>query len=144
MARARKAFRELTVSEATNYGRKTAPMLRIQGLWLQELGFNIGDPVLVKCEDGKLIIMANTAMVKLKKAEQAFMEEETRKLEKRFQKEKEELRARFVPERQEDYGMVRKQEWRRDDMGTCILTGRGHEVCTRNRSWMRSTESILP
>lgn len=35
MARARKEFRELTVSEATNYGRKTAPMLRIQGLWLQ-------------------------------------------------------------------------------------------------------------
>ena len=56
MARAKKEYRELTVSEATNYGRKTAPMLRIQGLWFQELGFNIGDPVLVKCEDGKLII----------------------------------------------------------------------------------------
>ena len=29
MARMRKDFRELTVSEATSYGRKTAPMLRI-------------------------------------------------------------------------------------------------------------------
>ena len=42
MARAKKEYRELTVSEATNYGRKTAPMLRIQGHWFQELGFNVG------------------------------------------------------------------------------------------------------
>ena len=103
MARAKKEYRELTVSEACCYGRKTAPMLRIQGLWFQELGFNVGDPVLVKCEDGKLIITADTAAAELKKAEQAFMEEETRKLEKRFQMEKKELRARFVAERQMDY-----------------------------------------
>ena len=64
MARARKEYRKLTVSEATNYGMKRAPMLRIQGLWFQEMGFNVGDPVLVKCEEGKLIIMAE-----LKKAE---------------------------------------------------------------------------
>ncbi len=106
MARAKKEYRELTVSEATNYGRKTAPMLRIQGHWFQELGFNIGDPVLVKCEEGKLIIMADTAMAELKKAEKAFLEEEARKLEKKFQKEKKALRARFVAERQADYCMV--------------------------------------
>ena len=106
MARAKKEYRELTVSEATNYGRKTAPMLRIQGLWFQELGFNIGDPVLVKCEDGKLIIMRDTAREELIEAEKAFMEEETRKLQERFQKEKKELRARFVAERRADYGMV--------------------------------------
>lgn len=50
----------------------------------QELGFNIGGPVLVKCEEGKLIIMADTAMAELKKTEQAFMEEETRKLQECF------------------------------------------------------------
>ncbi len=77
----RKDFRELTVSEATNYGRRTAPMLRIQGLWLQELGFNVGDPVLVKCEDGKLIITPDTTRVELMEAEKAFMEKETRKLQ---------------------------------------------------------------
>lgn len=77
MAKARKEYRELTVSEATNYGRKTAPMLRIQGLWFQELGFNIGDPVLVKCEDGNLVIMRDAT-----------------------------LHARFVAERQPAYGMV--------------------------------------
>lgn len=103
MARARKEYRELTVSEATNYGMKRAPMLRIQGLWFQEMGFNVGDPVLVKCEEGKLLIMADTAMEELKKAEKAFMEEETKKLQQKFQKEKKELRARFVAERQADY-----------------------------------------
>lgn len=106
MARAKKKYRELTVSEACSYGRKTAPMLRIQGLWFQELGFNVGDPVLVKCEEGKLIIMADSAMAQLKEAEKAFMEEETKKLQQKFQKEKKALRARFVAERQADYCMV--------------------------------------
>ena len=106
MARTKKEYRELTVSEATNYGRKTAPMLRIQGLWFQELGFNIGDPVLVKCEDGKLIIMRDTAREELIEAEKAFMEEETKKLQKKFLKEKKELKARFVSERQANYCMV--------------------------------------
>ena len=99
----RKDFRELTVSEATNYGRKTAPMLRIQGLWLQELGFNVGDPVLVKCEDGKLIITPDTSSVELIEAEKAFVEEETKKLHKKFLKEKRELHARFVAERKNGY-----------------------------------------
>ena len=106
MAKARKEYRELTVSEATNYGRKTAPMLRIQGLWFQELGFNIGDPVLVKCEDGKLIITADRTRAELMEAEKAFMEEETRKLHEKFLKEKKELHARFVAERQSGYGIV--------------------------------------
>ena len=106
MARAKKEYRELTVSEACCYGRKSAPMLRIQGLWFQDLGFNIGDPVLVKCEDGKLVITADTALSEMKKAEQAFMEEETRKLQERFRDERKELRARFVAERQSDYCMV--------------------------------------
>lgn len=69
-------------------------MLRLQGLWMQELGFNIGDPVLVKCEDGKLIITPDKARLELMEAESAFMEEETRKMEKKFQKEKQELHAR--------------------------------------------------
>ena len=103
---AKKEYRELTVSEATNYGRKTAPMLRIQGLWFQELGFNIGDPVLVKCEDGKLVIMKDSTRAELIEAEKAFMEEETRKLHERFLKEKKELHARFVAEKQCGYGMV--------------------------------------
>lgn len=48
MTRKRKDYRELKVSSFSGYGYKSAPMLRIQGLWLEELGFNIGDPILVK------------------------------------------------------------------------------------------------
>ena len=101
----RKDFRELTVSEATNYGRRTALMLRIQALSVEALGFNVGDPVLVKCEDGKLIITPDTTKVELMEAEKAFMEEETKKLQERFLKEKKELHARFVAERRVEYEM---------------------------------------
>ena len=52
-----KDFSEITVIEATNYDRRTAPMLRIPKLWLQELGFNIGDLILVKYENGMIIII---------------------------------------------------------------------------------------
>ena len=41
MTRKRKDYRELKVSSFSGYGYKSAPMLRIQGLWLEELGFNI-------------------------------------------------------------------------------------------------------
>ena len=37
MERAKKEYRELTVSEACSYGRTTASMLRIQGRWFEEL-----------------------------------------------------------------------------------------------------------
>lgn len=100
MAKPRKDYRELTVSEATNYGRRTAPMLRIQGLWFQELGFNIGDPVLVKCEDGQIIITKDTAM----QEEKELLETETRKLEKKFEEEKKRLRRTRVAEREGRYG----------------------------------------
>lgn len=45
-------------------------------------------------------------MAQLKEAEKAFMEEETKKLQERFRKEKKELRAKFVAERKADYCMV--------------------------------------
>lgn len=104
MARQRKEFRELTVSEATNYGRKTAPMLRIQGFWLQELGFNVGDPVLVKCEDGRIIITPDRAKVEYLAEEKAFVERETKKLEAKLKREKKELHHRFVAEQNARYG----------------------------------------
>jgi antitoxin component of MazEF toxin-antitoxin module len=104
MARAKKDFRALTVSEATNYGRKTAPMLRIQGLWLQELGFNIGDPVLVKCEDGKLIVMRDPEQTDLDEIEAAFMDKEMKAARKRFKEEKKGICAQYMAERKVGYG----------------------------------------
>ena len=101
---AKKKYRELTVGEYGGYGRRVSPMIRLSGLWLEEAGFHAGDPVLVRCEDGKLIITQDRARAEMLEAEKAFMEEETKKLRKKFLKEKEELHARLVAERQTGYG----------------------------------------
>ena len=39
MTRKKKDYRELKVSSFGGYGCKSALMLRLQGLWLEELGF---------------------------------------------------------------------------------------------------------
>ena len=54
--RKRKEYRELTVGEAFFCGNRSVPQLRIQGLWLLDLGFQVGDSVKVKCEDERIII----------------------------------------------------------------------------------------
>ncbi|MBS6765115.1 MAG: SymE family type I addiction module toxin [Clostridium sp.] len=95
MTRKRKDYRELKVRSFGDYGGKSAPMLRLQGVWLEELEFKAGDPVLVKCEDGKLIITSDTSRAELVEAEKACMEEETKKLHEKFLQEKRELHARF-------------------------------------------------
>lgn len=100
---ARKEFRDLAVSDFYRNG-KSIPMIRVSGLWLEELGFKVGDYVRIKCENGQLIINLNEEKTQEKAAEKAFMEEEMKKLEMRFQKEKEEIRARYVAEKMEAYG----------------------------------------
>ena len=106
----KKKYRELTVGEYGGYGRRVSPMIRLNGLWLEEAGFHAGDPVLVRCEDGKLIITQDIARAEMLEAEKAFMEEETKKLRKKFLKEKEDLHARLVAERQEEYGRTSEAE----------------------------------
>ena len=54
----RKEYRDLTVGDIYRNG-KSVPMLRVSGLWLEELGFKTGDFVRIKCEDGQLIITLN-------------------------------------------------------------------------------------
>lgn len=98
MTRKRKDYRELKVSSFSGYGYKSAPMLRIQGLWLEELGFNIGDPILVKCEDGKLIITVDHAREDAETKEQAFLDEEMKKLQKKFEVEKKKIYQQVVAE----------------------------------------------
>ena len=99
----RKEYRDLTVGDIYRNG-KSVPMLRISGLWLEELGFNTGDYVRIKCEDGQLIISLNEEKAQQVAAEKAFMEEEVKKLQKRYQKEKEQIHARFVAEGKVGYG----------------------------------------
>lgn len=99
----RKEFRDLTVSDFYRSG-KSVPMIRVSGLWHEELGFKVGDCARIKCEDGQLIIHLNEEKAQEKAAEKALMEEEMKKLEKRFRKEKEKIYARFVAEGKAGYG----------------------------------------
>ena len=104
MARKMKAYRELKVGSFYNYGSKEAPMLRLQGLWMQDFGFKIGDPVLVKCEDGKLIISVDHDRAAAKEREQAYLDKEMHKLQKRFEQEKKKIYQQVVAEREVRYG----------------------------------------
>ena len=51
-----KKIRRLTVSEQSGYQYKPTPAIRIQGQWLSAYGFEAGDKVEIKCEEGRLII----------------------------------------------------------------------------------------
>lgn len=49
-----KKIRNLTVHSASHKNYKPVAQIRIQGKWLEELGFVPGTPIEVKCEKGKL------------------------------------------------------------------------------------------
>ena len=51
-----KEYRDMKVYEASGYQYKRTPSIVLKGKWLAELGFDIGEPIEVKCEDGRLII----------------------------------------------------------------------------------------
>ena len=109
MARKRKAYRELKVSSISGYGYKLAPMLRLQGQWLEELGFKIGDPILVKCEDGKLIVTLDRARAKAEEREQELLTAEMAKLKKRYESEKRKIYQQIVAEREVRYGVCEER-----------------------------------
>ncbi len=54
-----KEIRNLTVIEQAGAQYKPIPTIMLKGQWLKVWGFEIGDKVEVKCEDGKLVIMRN-------------------------------------------------------------------------------------
>lgn len=51
-----KKYREMKVYEASGYQYKRKPSIVLKERWLSELGFDIGEQIEVKCEDGRLII----------------------------------------------------------------------------------------
>ena len=93
---ASKNERELKVCALSGHNYKPVPSIRLMGQWLEAAGFHIGDPILVRCEDGKLIISLDAARAEMIEAEKAFMEKETRKLHERFLKEKKALHAQLL------------------------------------------------
>ena len=79
-----KEYRNMTVSEMSGYRYKLTPAIRLSGQWLKSVGFDIGDKILVKCENGRLIITPDEARASLIDEEKTFMERETKKLHDRF------------------------------------------------------------
>lgn len=51
-----KEYRELKVVEQSGYKYKPTPTITLKGQWLEDLGFEINKPVVVKCEKGRLIV----------------------------------------------------------------------------------------
>ena len=50
-------FRELKVYESHDNKYEIIPSIRLKGKWLQNLGFEVGTPLVVKCQKGKLEIV---------------------------------------------------------------------------------------
>ena len=96
-------IRSMKVHEQSGYNYKATPTIILQGQWLKEMGFEIGDYITVSCEDGKLIITPDAEKAAMAKEEAEFMDKEMKKLQKRFQAEKEQLHAQFVAERNTEY-----------------------------------------
>lgn len=49
--------REMTVYRARGNGKDlTVPMIMMQGKWLRDMGFAVGDRVSVTSQDGKLVV----------------------------------------------------------------------------------------
>ena len=101
-----KKNRNMNVHGTSGYRYKATPTIMLKGEWLKELGFEIGNYVSVSSENGKLVITQDVEMAAIKEAEAAFMERETRILQKRFEAEKEKLHAKFIAERKAEYCMV--------------------------------------
>ena len=105
---AKKNVRSMKVCGQSGYKYKTVPAITLKGKWLEEMGFHLGDYVQVKCENGQLIIMRDVEKEQEEAAKTAFMEEEIRKLEIRYSKEKDTIQAKYVAEQCE--GCYGRQE----------------------------------
>lgn len=99
----KKEYRSLKISSIWNYGSNPSPMLRLQGKWMEELGFQIGETVLVKCEGGELIITPDTMRAETESREKEFLDREMALLQKRFDAEKQKIRQQIVAEREAMY-----------------------------------------
>ena len=57
-----KTTRNLKVIEQSGYRYQVTPTVMLKGKWLSEFGFDIGTPVIVECEDGRIIITKEKAI----------------------------------------------------------------------------------
>ena len=51
-----KEYRNMKVYQQSGYHYKATPTIMLKGQWLKDCGFDMGTPIVVKCEGGKLTI----------------------------------------------------------------------------------------
>ena len=101
-----KKTRNMKVYGMSGYRYRSTPTIQLKGEWLKEIGFDIGDYISITCENGRLVITPDAERAALKEAEDAFMEKETKLLQKRFEAEKKRLHEQFVAECKAEYAVV--------------------------------------
>ena len=90
--------RSIKVYGQSGYKYQETPTIMLKGMWLKELGFDIGDYISVTCEDGRLVITPDAERVAVKAAEAEYMEREMKALQKRHEAEKVKIRAQMAAE----------------------------------------------
>lgn len=90
--------RSIKVYGQSGYKYQETPTIMLKGMWLKELGFDIGDYISVTCEDGRLVITPDAERAAIKAAEAEYMEREMIALQKRYEAEKVKIRAQMVAE----------------------------------------------
>lgn len=90
--------RNIKVYGQSGYRYQETPTIMLKGMWLKELGFDIGDYISVTCEDGRLVITPDAERAAVKAAEAEYMEREMKALQKRYEAEKVKIRAKMVAE----------------------------------------------
>lgn len=90
--------RSIKVYDQSGYKYQETPTIMLKGMWLKELGFDIGDYISVTCEDGRLVITPDAERAAVKVAEAEYMEREMKALQKHYEAEKVKIRAQMVAE----------------------------------------------
>ena len=91
--------RSIKVCGQSGYKYQETPTIMLKGMWLKELGFDIGDYVAVTCEDGMLTITPDFERAIIKAAEE-FMAREMKALWKCFEAERVKIRNQMVAEQE--------------------------------------------
>lgn len=95
--------RSIKVYGQSGYKYQETPTIMLKGMWLKELGFEIGDYISVVCENGKLIITPDTERAEREKAEAEIMESESKAMRKRVKEKRRQLLEQRVAESQIEY-----------------------------------------
>lgn len=51
-----KEYRSMKVYEQSGYHYKATPTITLKGQWLKDCSFDLGTPITVRCENGRLTI----------------------------------------------------------------------------------------